>query len=610
MKKNYLLILGLTVSVVCFGQKKSVSKKPDYKGLCADVTTAKPKAPLSPKAAGDVFFHEEFNGSMGAWTTSGPDGAIWMFDTDGPSGQFSATDNSDMIASTTNANGFMNFDADAANPSTPYTDKQGSLVSPVIDLTGRPSVSIRFQHAYRTCCTAAFYPKLEVTTDGFNTFTTYDVREMGVGVNDFSETVLKEVNIDNFLATAADLTNFQFRFNFDGISNSSSHYFWQVDDVDLFEPYQYSLRAIVPVWGTTGFWEVRLPYGMVPVTQLAPIDYSLIVENKGSVTQTDIVMETTIPEASFSNSGTPGTVTSFSIDTIHASAPFMPDGTLTTYNPAFSISSSNADADPSDDMVDGMPVIVNDTVYARDMNLVDGGSYNQGQGFEVGNIFDMFASANTRSASVFVRSTSNTGANIYVRLYSIDVATGDFVFAAESDLHTVTDTDKGTLVTLMFQDVVTLMPDNSYLVVAGSFGDGGATDDLIVGTSGSSEPQTTYYFDMVDQTWYYTTSTPIVRMNLISEAGLAENEQFASLNIFPNPAKDKVSIDFNLKNEASVSIQLTDLTGKVISTKTLGNTPAGTHSAILETASVSNGVYVLNVIANGEVSAHKLVINK
>jgi hypothetical protein len=741
MKKTYLVILSLGFFAASYGQKKIVDKKPAYAGLCVDVTSEKSKATHVNKSAGDIFYEEHFDGSINDWTTSGQDAALWLFDTNGPDGQFAATNNSDIIASTTAGNGFMIFDADAADIVAPYDNKQGSLVSPLIDLTGIPSVSIRFQHAYRTCCSNAFYPMLEVTTDGFATVTTYNVTETGIGVNDFSGTATKEVNIDGFLATAGDLTQFQFRFNFDGVTNASTHYFWQIDDVELFEPYQYSLEALLPVWGSTGYWEARLPYSMVPQSQVAPIDYSLIVENKGAVSQTDIQLVTNIPEGPFTNTGNLETVPAFSSDTINASASFTPDGTLTTYNPDFAVISSNIDVDPTDNVLAGHSVEVTEAVYARDMGTVDGGTYNQGEGYEVGNIYDIYADAVTNSATVQVRSTSNTGASMFVRLYSIDAGTGDFVFVTESDLHIITEDEKGTLVTLMFQDEVPLTADNSYLVVAGSFGDGGLTDDLIVGTSGQSEPNTTYYYVMSEDQWYYITNTAIVRMNLgiapvitstdadnvlcagqsatltsdaatgnvwstgettqsieVSTAGVysvtanglpsesvivtvnpaintntstlgseitaeldgavytwvdcsdfsvegnaqtfapTENGSYAViissggcvdtsacvainnvsldelqtenlLSVYPNPAKEKIAVDFKLQNEANIAIELTDLTGKVIRSKMLGNTIAGAHSIEIETGTLSNGIYVLNLSTDGNIRSHKVIIN-
>lgn len=744
MKKAYLIILSLGFFAASYGQKKIVSKQPAYEGLCVDVTSVKSHAPIGNKSPGDVFYEEEFNGSMGEWTASGPDASIWMFDTNGPDGQFSSQTNNDIITSTTASNGFMIFDADAADNVQPYENKQGSLVSPVIDLTSQPSVSIRFQHAYRTCCTEAFYPMLEVTTDGFATVSSYNVEQIGIFVNDFSGTVIKEVNIDGFLATASNLSQFQFRFNFDGITNSSSHYFWQIDDVELFVPYEYSLTALVPYWGSTGYWEARLPYYMVPQSQIAPIDYSVIVESKGSVSQTDVQLITNVPEASYVNTGNMETVAAFFVDTVSASAPLIPDGSLTTYSSDFNVVSSNTDIDPSDNVLPGHSFQVTQGVYARDRDVVDGSSYNGGEGFEVGNIFDIYADAITSSATVQVRSTSNTGASMYIRIYTYDEATGNFDFLTESDLHMITEEEKGTMVTLMFQDEVTLTANLAYLVVAGSFGDGGLTNDLMVGTSGVSEPQTSYYYDMVEEDWFYTISTPIVRLNLgvppvisssdadnflcdgetltltsssatdnvwstgettqsievstsgvysvtanglpstgvnvtvnpeintntttsagtissnmsgaayqwidcnngnaavaganaqtftptvngsyaviitlsgcadtsacviINNAALNELENTNDLSVYPNPAKDKISVDFKLAQESAVTIQLTDLAGKVISSKVLGSKAAGTHSAVIETAAVSNGIYVLKLVTPGETSSHKVVIN-
>ncbi|MFN5415822.1 MAG: T9SS type A sorting domain-containing protein [Flavobacteriia bacterium] len=612
MKKSYLLLFAIGLSSVAFGQKKVVAKKPNSTKLSVDVTSVKANQNLVSKAEGDLLFPTEtFNGSANGWTTSGQDASVWMFDTDGPDGQYSSTTNADLISSTTAGNGFMIFDADLSNPAQPFVNRQGSLVSPVYDLTGRTNVSIRFQHAYRTCCSGDFFPKLEVSTDGFVTFTTYDVTATGIGVNDFSETVIKEVNINDYLVGATNLNNFQLRFNFDGVSGSTSHYFWQVDDIELFEPYSFSLEALVPYWGTFGFWGPRLPYSMVPKSQIAEVAFSVITENKGSVDQTDIVLNTAIPEGPFNDAGPASAIAAFSQDTLDANLFFTPNvDVLTTYHPTFNVTSGNADINIADNTLMGDSIMVTDNVYARDKNVIDGGSFNQGEGFEVGNIFDMFANAVIVSGSVFVRSTSNEGAQVYLKLYDLDPITRDFRFVAETSPVTIDANNKGTLITMNFDQNYDLLKDSSYLLVAGSFGDGGATNDLVVATAGASEAQTSYYFDMTDATWYYTTATPIVRMNFESTLGINTNTNINNLSVYPNPAKDKIAIEINLNNKSNVSLNITDLTGKVVLAKELGNQKAGNHTYTVDTNTISNGVYVMNIVTNGVVSAHKLVINK
>ncbi|MES2588933.1 MAG: hypothetical protein V4622_08135, partial [Bacteroidota bacterium] len=515
MKKTYLLILGLSLTSISFAQKKIVSNLSVKQGLKVDESVVKnnKKPILVNKSGGQILYNETFDGSMSNWTTSGADGAVWQFDLDGPDGTYSSATNADKIESSTAANGFMIFDADLSNPAQPYANRIGSLVSPVIDLTGNTSINIKFQHEYRTCCSAAFIPQVEVSTDGFTTFTSFDVTAPGIAVNDLSGTVVKEVNLNTYLAGATNLQNFQFRFNFDGIAGASSHYFWQVDDIQLIIPNDYSLIANVDYWGTMGAWEVRLPYTQIPSSQVQPIDFSVIAENTGGLNQGDVVLNTSIPEGGFTNTGGLTTIISGQFDTLSASASFTPSSSLNVYNPSYSVTSSQTDIDPVDNLLVGTPFEVTNSVYARDKTVIDGGTYNQGEAFEVGNIFDIFSNAQINSGSVWVRSTSTEGAQIYVRVYSIDLATGDFIFMEESAPYTVTAADLGTLVTLDLQSVVDLTAGQSYLLVAGTLGDGGATDDLIVGTSGSSEAQTTYYLDGTDGTWYYSTSTPIVRMN-------------------------------------------------------------------------------------------------
>ena len=86
----------------------------------------------------------------------------------------------------------------------------GSLVSPVTDLTGQTNVILTFEHRYRSCCSGAFYPKVEVSTDNFATITEFDVRAEGTVVNVTSPTTKAKINLAAYLATATNLSNFKF----------------------------------------------------------------------------------------------------------------------------------------------------------------------------------------------------------------------------------------------------------------------------------------------------------------------------------------------------------------------------------------------------------------
>ena len=152
----------------------------------------------------------------------------------------------------------------------------------------------------------------------------------------------------------------------------------------------------------------------------------------------------------------------------------------------------------------------------------------------------------------------------------------------------------------------TLNAGEPYLVVAGSNGDGGATDDLIVGTCGISEAQTTFYLDLTDNTWYYTTATPMVRMNF-SNASVNENSLLNSFNVSPNPAAGSATIALTGKAGADATISIVDVTGKEVYNTTVSSLN-GTATVEVNTASFGNGMYLVNVYSNGTKSSKKLIV--
>jgi hypothetical protein len=249
--------------------------------------------------------------------------------------------------------------------------------------------------------------------------------------------------------------------------------------------------------------------------------------------------------------------------------------------------------------------VVNNSIYARDKNNVSGGSYNAGFGFEVGNIFDIYATAPLSAIDVYINDAAEVGAECYVKLYSIDATTGDFVYVDESNAYTLAANDLDGIVTFsLAAGAFTLNAGESYLVVAGSNGDGGLTNDLVVGTSGNSEVQTSFYLDLTDNTWYYTTSTPMVRMNF-SAAGIEDNDASFGLNVYPNPAENEANISVSVEN-ANVAVTLTDLSGKVVYNNNLG-TVNGTKNVTINTGNFANGIYMVGVNSNGNISTKKSV---
>ncbi len=115
---------------------------------------------------------------------------------------------------------------------------------------------------------------------------------------------------------------------------------------------------------------------------------------------------------------------------------------------------------------------------------------------------------------------------------------------------------------------------------------------------------------MTDQTWYYTSSTPMVRIDFQDNASIEENAAVYELNMFPNPATESTTVSFNLKNNADVTVVVTDLAGKTVSSATVTNAAAGKNKVAINTATMAAGVYTVNFLANNTMITKKLVVRK
>ncbi len=587
MKKIYLSALCLAVA----------------SGLNAQVTSAQ----LAPKTS--VFGHEKisnYNNFEKAvlWSNDVSVASDWAFTNNSSPAQdwYIETDPNAVptyapVVTATASNGFLMIDSDAAGASA--TQDAYATYTGALDFTGEPNITLEFDHHFR-----AFQEtrSVDVSNDGGTTWTTFEVTPSTLANVNVTETFSIDIS-----SVAGNQSNVSIRFHYEG----SFGWYWAVDDILVKTTELYDLRADGNVWGVTGSWGARLPYYSTPVAQVQPIEFCGVNSNIGVNDIADATYTIDIPSV-FNSTGTINSV-SGAVDTICATATFTPNATAASYVASASMSTAS-NTEPvvtNNDFVD-INLDVTDFIYARDNanNFVEGGSYNQGNGFESGNVFDIFTDAEITGVEVGIASTAVVDAVIYVKLYTIDPTTGDFILEDQSLPYTLQAGDIDNFISLpLLGGAYLLTAGETYLVTVGTDGDGGLTNDLVVMTSGSSEAQTTFYYDATDLTWYYSTSTSAVRMDF-TPASINENENVFGMGVYPNPANANANVTFSLNNTADVNITVTDLSGKVVYTDALGNVAAGTTEVSLNTASLSEGVYMINVAANNAVSTQKLVIRK
>ena len=498
----------------------------------------------------------------------------------------------------TASNGYLMIDSDAAGQTA--TQDAYATYTGTINCTGQPNVTLEWGQHYRTFQDTR---EVQISNNGGTSWTTYVVTDG----TEPGGTVVSGIGSIDISGSAGNQASVMIRFHYVGAWG----WHWAVDDLLVKTTEPYDLRADGTYWGVDGSWGPRLPYYSTPSAQVQPINFCGINTNIGLNNIADATYGIAIASGGFTSSGTVNSVVG-ATDTICASAAFTPSTTPGSHTAIATMATTNPDTGTSNNNFENITFGVTPFLYARDnaAATVEGGTFNSGDGFEAGNIFDIFTDATLGQIEVQIHPAAVVGATVYVKLYTIDATTGDFILEDQSQGYALTAGDLDNTITLpLVGGAYQLLAGVSYLVTAGSDGDGGLTNDLVIAASGNSEAQTTFYFDATDQTWYYSTSTPAVRMDF-SPASLNEAGNVFGMEVFPNPANAEANVTFNLNNTADVNITVTDLSGKVVYSNALGNVAAGKSEVSLNTAALSNGVYMINVAVDNAVSTQKLVIRK
>ena len=259
---------------------------------------------------------------------------------------------------------------------------------------------------------------------------------------------------------------------------------------------------------------------------------------------------------------------------------------------------------PTNNTIADLNFAVTNFTYARDNNAFAGSTSNGTNGFEVGNLYDIWNDQTLNGLTIRLAGGANgttAGTEIYVKIYGIDPNTGDFVFIEESAPTIVAANNTNTLWTIPFLSPVNLNANTTYLAVVGSYD---AT--LRVSNAGSSDVQTSFFLDLSDNTWYYTTSTPVVRMNFDPTVSLTENNVQATYTLAPNPTNGTSTLTIDAKTSGEATVTITDMLGKQASVAN-ASLFVGENSINLSTENLTSGVYFVNVDFQGAIKAMKLI---
>ena len=81
------------------------------------------------------------------------------------------------------------------------------------------------------------------------------------------------------------------------------------------------------------------------------------------------------------------------------------------------------------------------------------------------------------------------------------------------------------------------------------------------------------------------------------------------MQVFPNPTTEKVTVSFNQEQTSDVTIQLFDVSGKMIHSLILPQVAAGKYQQEIPLNRLNKGVYVVKFLSGKQMSSQKLIVN-
>jgi hypothetical protein len=491
-----------------------------------------------------------------------------------------------------------------------------SLSTGSIDLSTHESAHLMFTQYFKewTNNTTA---KVQGSIDGGDWVDLYTL-----SITSGNSTAPDAVVIMDISEIAGGHADVKIRFLFEG-----TYYYWMIDDVIIFEPDANDLEFQDATYGDydvfneenqTGF--EYLEYSMYPQGMTPYLYLSAHALNVGADTQTNVILDVTIEntatqEIIYSESSNPQNIFP-QVNQGFIMPGFQMPTDIGDYKLTFEVNQDEEDEEPENNIKESL-ISITDVIYARDNRITEGifvpSAIYDGVQYEVGNMFVITESnMEAHSISMAVGVGSQVEAMVYGALYKLDISQGitpQFVAQTESApvyWEAMNGIGESDMMVLPFNEPITLDKDSAYLVMAGSES---GPQDVLFAASGET-PAYSSWARFYPNNMGYLLETPMVRLNF-GEVVDVEEHDFNSIDVkqnFPNPFTDRTAIQYSLETPSNVIIDVHDMTGRLLSSKTLGVRPAGKHTAFIERGTLSAGLYTYTFRANSTKKTTTMVV--
>ena len=620
LKPNKMKKLLLSAAIICFSMQiilaQTNANKTQNPLLLLDKESGKNTVNNSSllKAGGDIIWQDDFS-VANTWdiTTTGQ-GAFEIGNTASV-----GTSNPDLITylgamattGTTATNGYAFFDGIQYLLTVPpvVEIQNSSITSSTIDLSlyAQPSITLSFNQRFRHFNYDETY--VEMSQDGGSTW----VYSQQVNAGEPTNGTSLQNNL-SLIVPVLPSANTKIRFRWSSTSDSDDYgsgYGWMIDDVKLVEPYADEF-TLTKVW--TGDIVQKWDYYSTPLTQVIPMTVGAVISNMGGVSQTKVVSieilqgTTSVYTATENITILPGVS-----DTLWHTSTFTPTSngvyTVKFTLPTDAINTNNTQSEDFE---------VTPNIYGHNFPI-SGTSFF---GFNtvdaeigMGNLYEI--NANQQLNGINVQFATGTTVSTEVRCELWEVVDGiqgtmnfitDVTYTVPSPLNTANPT------TIAFSSPGQMEAGKLYMVILKTYQD--ATNKLRIRSSvkGDDDFSTIGYgpFATGGVVNYFSGwgKAPYISLNFDPTIGINETStEISGVSIYPNPSSSSVNLEMNIATPSEVSIQVTDLSGKVVATQNLGFLPLGKNQTTIQSASFNNGLYYVTILSNGTSVTKKFIKN-
>lgn len=107
----------------------------------------------------------------------------------------------------------------------------------------------------------------------------------------------------------------------------------------------------------------------------------------------------------------------------------------------------------------------------------------------------------------------------------------------------------------------------------------------------------------------YAAENHIIEFKVSEVVGIQEASLGLASNAFPNPANGQIFVDYSLQKSADITIEITDLAGRLVLADRQGDRSQGQYRVQLNTSELPEGTYFVNVRTEaGAVTTSKIVV--